>query len=129
MSKDSAAKKARRKKRLTARNDSWLPDEVLADVRGVALIANEIIPRGWEFDSEFSTEEFVTWYFPPSGLEGSDDESVEPVTRIWLTDPQEPHVILVGSGEDAGDIALTVEELLGRLDAIEAYRQGDAFDG
>ena len=125
MSQSSSAKKARRKKRLATRNDSWLPDEVHADVRGVARIANEIIPRGWEFDREFSTEEFVTWYYPPSGVE-LDDESVEPVTRIWLTDPQEPNVILVGSVEGDGvKHQFSVEELFTRLDAVEAYRMGD----
>jgi hypothetical protein len=98
---------------------------VQADVEGVALIANEIIARGWEFDREFSTENFITWFYPPSGVE-VDDESTEPVTRIWLSDPEEPHVILVGSGEaDGVDYQFTVEELLARLDEIEAYRIGD----
>lgn len=124
MSKDRAAKKARRKRRLSARNDGWLPEDVHADVRGVTRIAHEIIPRGWEFDREFPTDEIVTWFYPPSGTV-IDDESVEPVTRIWLTDPQEPHVILVGSGEGAGDIALSVEQLLARLDAIESHRLGE----
>jgi hypothetical protein len=55
-----------------------------------------------------------------------DDESTEPVTRIWLSDPEEPHVILVGSGEaDGVDYQFTVEELFDRLDEIEAYRIGD----
>ncbi|MDT5248129.1 MAG: hypothetical protein QOJ28_763, partial [Mycobacterium sp.] len=60
MSKSTAAKKARRKRRITARNDRWLPDDVQADVEGVARIANQIVGRGWEFDREFSTESFVT---------------------------------------------------------------------
>jgi hypothetical protein len=123
MSRSSAAKKARRKKRIGSRNDSWLSDEVHADVRGVARIADEIIPRGWEFDRDFSTEQFVTWYYPPSGVE-PEDETLEPVTRIWVTDPERPHVILVGSGEDAGDITLTVAELFGRLGEIEEHRLG-----
>ena len=124
MSRSSAAKKARRKKRVGARNDSWLPEELHAEIKDVARIANEIIPRGWEFDHDYSTEDFVTWYYPPSGVDESDDPeaSAEPVTRIWLTDPQEPHVILVGSGEDAEDIVLTVEELFARLAEFEAYR-------
>ena len=128
MSKASAAKKSRRKKRVSARNESWLPDEVHADIKGVARIANEIVPRGWEFDRDFSTEELVTWYYPPSGSQedASDrDEAAEPVTRIWLTDPAEPHVILVGSTEDTPEVALTVEELFARLDEIEAHRSGD----
>jgi hypothetical protein len=134
VSKDSAAKKARRKKRLAARNDGWLPAEVHADVRAVARIASEIIPRGWEFDREYSTEEFVTWFYPPSGLDDEqalEDESVEPVTRIWLTDPLEPHVLLVGTAEGDGvegggvEYQFAAEELFSRLDAIEAYRLGD----
>ncbi|MGH3638585.1 MAG: hypothetical protein ACRDUX_06095, partial [Mycobacterium sp.] len=124
MSRSSAAKKARRKKRLVIRNDSWLPGDVHANIKGVARIADEIIPRGWVFDDEFSTGETLTWYYTPSGIDVSEDldDAVEPVTRIWLTSPDEPHVILVGSDEDADDIALTVEELFGRLEAIEEYR-------
>jgi hypothetical protein len=124
MSRSSAAKKARRKKRVGARNESWLSAELHAEIKGVARIANEIIPRGWEFDHEYSTDEFVTWYYPPSGVEESEetDESVEAVTRIWLTDPDEPHVILVGGSEDAADIVLTVEELFARLTEFEEYR-------
>lgn len=124
MSRASAAKKARRKKRAVTRNDRWLPDEMHAEIKGVARIANEIIPRGWEFDHDFSTDDFVTWYYPPSAAGDDEDESVEPVTRIWLTDPDEPHVILVGSGEDDGDVALTVGELFARLDEFEGHRAG-----
>lgn len=123
MSRASAAKKSRRKRRLSARNEAWLPSDVHANIKGVARIADEIVPRGWEFDRDFSTDEFVTWYYEPSGTE-LDDESAEPVTRIWLTDPQTPHVILVGSGADADDVALTVEALFARLPEIEAYRPG-----
>ena len=122
MSRSSAAKKARRRKRVVARNDSWLPDEVHAEIKGVARIANEIIPRGWEFDTDFSTDDFVTWYYPPSAADDTVDEDSEPVTRIWLTDSDEPHVILVGSGEDDGDVTLTVEELFARLDEFEGHR-------
>jgi hypothetical protein len=121
VSRASAAKKARRKKRAVARNDRWLPDEMHAEIKGVARIANEIIPRGWEFDHDFSTDDFVTWYYPPSAVDELDEE-LEPVTRIWLTDPDEPHVILVGSGEDDGDVALTVDELFARLDEFEGHR-------
>ncbi|KAA0102045.1 hypothetical protein CIW49_01515 [Mycolicibacterium sp. P1-18] len=125
MSRSSAAKKARRKKRVGARNDSWLPDEVHAEIKGVARIADVIIPRGWEFDTDFSTDDFVTWYYPPSGIDDdSGDDDVEPVTRIWLTDPDEPHVIVVGSGEDDGDVTLTVEDLFARLDEFEGHRAG-----
>jgi len=124
VSKSTAAKKARRKRRITARNDRWLPDDVQADVEGVARIANQIVGRGWEFDGEFSTESFISWYYPPSGAE-LEDESVEPVTRIWITDPAEPHVILVGSSEAGRDYTFSVDDLVARLDVIEAYRFGD----
>jgi hypothetical protein len=125
MSKASAAKKARRKRRLVARNERWLPADVHADIEGVAQIANQIIPRGWEFDRDFSTEDYLTWYYPPSAIEvDDDDESTEAVTRIWVSDPDEPHVILVGAG--GGDVVLTVEKLFERLELIEAYRAGDA---
>jgi hypothetical protein len=125
MSKASAAKKARRKRRLVARNERWLPADVHADIEGVAQIANQIIPRGWEFDRDFSTEDYLTWYYPPSAIEvDDDDESTEAVTRIWVSDPEEPHVILVGAG--GGDVVLTVEKLFERLELIEAYRAGDA---
>ena len=127
MSKTSAAKKARRKRRLAARNDRWLPADIQADVEGVAQIANQIIPRGWEFDRDFSTEDFITWYYPPSGIEvDDDDETTEAVTRIWVSDPAEPHVILVGSSvETPTDYRFTVEELFARLEELEAYRAGD----
>ena len=99
VSKASAAKKARRKRRLAARNDRWLPADVQADVEGVAHIANQIVGRGWEFDREFSTENFITWYLPAVGDRGRRRRvRSKPVTRIWLSDPEEPHVILVGSG-------------------------------
>lgn len=132
MSRSSAAKKARRKKRQTNRDGGWLPEDVRADIDAVVRIAEAIIPRGWEFDREYSTDEFVTWYYPPSGTD-FDDDSTESVTRIWLTDPEQLHVILVGSAEtDGADEWLTAEELFGWLDAVEAYRVGDlrpAFGG
>lgn len=125
MSRSSAAKKARRKRRLAARDEAWLPDAVHADVRGVARIADVIVPRGWVFDAEFSTEQFVAWYYPPSADGAApEDESVEAVTRLWLRDPEEPHVVLVGSSGDDDDVVLTVEELFARLPEIEAHRAG-----
>lgn len=126
MSKASAAKKARRKRRLSARNDRWLPDDVQATVEGVQRIAVQINDRGWEFDRDFSTDSFVTWYYPPSSADVEDD-AIEPVTRIWVTDPAEPHVLLVGSGPESepAEYTFTVDELFARLDAIEAHRLGD----
>ncbi|MCP9272046.1 hypothetical protein [Mycolicibacterium arenosum] len=126
MSKSTAAKKARRKRRLAARNERWLTDDMQATVAGVELIAKQINSRGWEFDREFSTDEFITWYYPPSGVD-VDDESAEPVTRIWVTDPAEPHVLLVGTTPESDHVeyVLTVEQLFAHLATIEEYRLGD----
>jgi hypothetical protein len=126
VSKQTAAKKARRKRRLAARNDRWLSDEMQATVEGVEFIATRINSRGWEFDHEFSTDEFITWYYPPSGAE-IDDESAEPVTRIWVTDPTQPHVLLVGTTPESEHVeyVLTVEQLFTHLDVIEGHRLGD----
>jgi hypothetical protein len=125
VSKSNVDKKARRKKRLASRNDRWLSPDAHAEVEGVARIANVIIPRGWVFDAESSSGDVISWYYPPSGVE-TDADSIEPVTRIWLNNPAEPNVLLVGTGEDADDVVLTVEALFARLDAIEAHRLADS---
>lgn len=120
MSKQSAAKKARRRKRQAARGPRWTPqpgDDLTA-------VDEELTERGWEFDVDHSTDEMVTWYFPPSGID-VDDESIEPVTRIWLTEDEDWHLILVGAGEDGVDYVFDAETLLEHLDVIEGYRAGD----
>jgi hypothetical protein len=122
VSKSNTDKKARRNKRLASRNDRWLSPGAQAEVEGVARIANAIIPRGWQFDLESSQGDTISWFYPASGIE-VDDESVEPVTRIWLSDPAEPHVLLAGSTEgDGGHYTFGVDELFARLDVIEAHR-------
>jgi hypothetical protein len=126
MSKQSAAKKARRQKRQSTRNDSWLPEDVHCEVQGIARIADEIVPRGWVYDDEYSTDDFITWYFPASGIEVDDDDVREPVTRIWVTDPQRPQVVLVGTAEDGTIYHLNADQLLAGLDTIEGFRVGDA---
>lgn len=91
------------------------------------LLVDEVITsRGWEFDVDNSTDEMVTWYYPAAGIE-SDDESIETVTRIWLTADEEWHVIFVGSGADGADYVFSAEALLEHLETIEAYRAGDAL--
>lgn len=125
MSKQTAAKKARRKKRQTTRNANWLPDEVHAEVEAVGRIAGEILPRGWVFDSEYSNDEYLIWYYPPSGFESTEDDPRELVTRIWVADPDQPQLILVGTEEDGAIYSFTLEQLMANLDVIEAYRVGD----
>ncbi|BBY49799.1 hypothetical protein MARA_32670 [Mycolicibacterium arabiense] len=124
MSKSSAAKKARRKKRVSTRNSRWMPAEVHADLEAVTELDALLIDRGWEFDEEFSNAEVVSWFYPPSAAE-IDDESREPVTRMWLTNSEEQHVLLVGTGPDDHDYVFTHDELVESLDELEAYRAGD----
>ncbi|KUI23681.1 hypothetical protein [Mycobacterium sp. GA-2829] len=121
MSRKSEAKKARRRKRLAARGPRWAPG---AEDDGL-LVDDVITSRGWEFDVDNSNDEMVTWYFPPS-LFDTDDETVETVTRIWLTEDEQWHVILVGAAPDGVDYMFSAESLLENLEAVEAYRAGDA---
>jgi hypothetical protein len=128
MSKSSAAKRARRKKRVSSRNADWLPADVHADLSGVTALAELLAGRGWEFDEESSSGEFLSWFYPPSGIDSEtyDDDAIEPVTRVWLTDPAQPHVILVGTSEaDGVDYVFAADDLENSLDEVEAYRVGD----
>lgn len=118
MSKRSEAKKARRRKRQAAKGPRWS-----GPADDLAAVDDELTERGWEFDVDHSTDEMVTWYYPPSGID-TDDESVETVTRLWLTEDEEWHLILAGSGEESLDYVFDAEALLEHLDAIEAYRAG-----
>jgi hypothetical protein len=132
-SKKAEAKKARRNKRRGAQKANWLPDAVLDElVDSRAEIAAElelfderITKRGWDFDDELSDDELAIWYFAPSQAE-IDDESIQAVTGICLTaaDGAEiVHLMFVGT-DDA--IRLTPDELFKNIDAIEAYRAGEA---
>ena len=132
-SKKAEAKKARRNKRRGAQNANWLPDAVLGElVDSQAEIAAElelfderITKRGWDFDDELSDDELAIWYFAPSQAE-IDDESIQAVTGICLTaadDAEIVHLMFVGT-VDA--IRLTPDELFKNIDAIEAYRVGEA---
>lgn len=118
------AKKARRRKRRAARDATWLPPEALAATTDLEAVDATLTARGWQFDIDNSTDELATWFFEPSGLV-TDDETVETVTRIWLTVDEEWHVILVGAGADGVDHVFSAESLLENLDVIEAYRATD----
>jgi hypothetical protein len=123
MSKRTEAKKARRRKRQAKRAPDWLPVDT-----DLTIVDAELTDRGWEFDVDNSTDELATWFYPPSGVDPLDpllDDDVESVTRIWLTEDEEWHVILVGTGPDGLDYVFAADELLDNLDAIEAYRMGD----
>ncbi len=125
------AKKARRSKRRAKRDQNWIPDSVLEEmVDGVELVEGlesfdaRVIERGWAFDDDQSDEEFVIWFYPPSGAEVG--KGFEPVTTIWMhvaENAELVHVILVGTADDR---SMTPDEFFERIDAVEAYRSGDS---
>jgi hypothetical protein len=125
------SKKARRNKRRAKRDANWIPDTVLDAIVDDAELVEDlesfdsrITERGWTFDDEQSDEEFVIWFYPPSGAEV--DEGVEPVTTIWMhvaENAEFVHLITVGT---ATDQPMTPDEFFERIDAIEAYRSGDS---
>ncbi len=131
MSRKTEAKRARRDKRRATRDANWIPDPVLEEmVDGVELVEDlesfdtRITERGWTFDDDQSDEEFVIWFYPPSGAKVGD--GFEPVTTIWMhvaENAEFVHVILVGT---AGDERMAPDEFFERIDAIEAYRSGDS---
>jgi hypothetical protein len=132
VSRKSEAKKARRNKRRATREGSWLPDNVLDElVTTQAAIATDleafdqrVTERGWEFDEEESDEDFVFWFYEPSGADVDEDE-LAPLTTIWMSadeDAEIVHLMLVGTAEDS---EFTPDEFVEHLDAIEAYRLSD----
>ena len=131
MSRKTEAKRARRDKRRATRDANWIPDAVLDEmvddvelVEGLESFDTRIIERGWTFDDDQSDEEFVIWFYPPSGAEVG--EGFEPVTTIWMhvaENAEFVHVILVGTADDQ---RMTPDEFFERIDAIEAYRSGDS---
>ncbi|WP_328350569.1 hypothetical protein OG976_16190 [Mycobacterium sp. NBC_00419] len=146
MSRHSDAKKARRKKRQAARDSRWIPEPVMDELLGdrfddegneleqaAATFDEWLLSRGWTFDTEFSSQTVLSWYFAPSAAEFS-DEQFEPVTRIWITFsgngddfPERATAVLVGTGGEQGKLyTVEPEKLLHNIEPIEAYRPGDA---
>lgn len=140
MSRNSQAKKARRKKRQTTREARWIPAEAtgaLDDPAAQLLSAAEkfdewIVSRGWTFDEENSAEGLATWFYEPSAIEIEGDDEDEPVTRVWFTVnggeddfPNAVNAVLVGSDEDDGVFTFSPDLLVERVAEIEAYRPGD----
>lgn len=142
MSRNSQAKKARRKKRQTTREARWIPAEAtgaLDDPAAQLLSAAEkfdewIVSRGWTFDEENSAEGLATWFYEPSAIEieDEDEDEDEPVTRVWFTVnggeddfPNAVNAVLVGSDEDDGVFTFSPDLLVERVAEIEAYRPGD----
>ena len=132
MSRQTEAKKNRRKKRRAAQHASWLPDNVLDElVTTQAAIATDleafdqrITERGWTFDEDDSDEEFAFWFFGPSATE-VDDEDVAPMTTIWMSadeDAEIVHLMLAGTQSDR---EFAPDAFLEHLDVIEGYRLSD----
>jgi hypothetical protein len=131
LSRKSEAKRARRDKRRATRDVNWIPDAVLEEmVDGVELVEDletfdaRITQRGWTFDEDQSDEEFVIWFYPPSGAVVG--EGFEPVTTIWMhvTESAEiVHLVLVGTADDR---QMTPDDFFEKIAAIEAYRSGDS---
>jgi hypothetical protein len=132
VSRQTEAKKNRRKKRRAAQHASRLPDNFLDElVTTQAAIATDleafdqrITERGWTFDEDESDEDFVFWLYEPSGAD-VDDHELAPVTTLWMSadeDAEIVHLMLAGSAQDS---EFDPEELFEHLDVIEAYRVGD----
>ena len=139
MSRQSDAKKARRRKRQAARDSSWiaapafeeLPADDSTDAIGdaVAGIDEWITARGWLLDLE-NAQDLVSWVYPPSAAE-FDDEDREPVTRIWITAAEDDDevvlefgAVLVGAGGDDESYVLDPDTLAEGVSALEGYRLG-----
>ncbi len=139
MSRDSQAKRARRRKRRAARDESWIPgprfDQVLASAESdpvaeaLADVDDWMAERGWVLDDEVA-DRLVSWFYPPSAAE-FDGEDREPVTRIWITAGQDDETVvlefgatLVGDGGDDDPYLLDPDSLEDDVAALEAYRPG-----
>ncbi|MUL81954.1 MULTISPECIES: hypothetical protein [unclassified Mycolicibacterium] len=132
MSRENAAKKARRKKRQAVRDSRLVPQEMvdqLADVpdsivADLAEFDERITARGWTFDEEESSDDFAVWFYEPSGAQVQDGL---PVTSLWLDaaeDGEIVRVVFVGSVER---YEFTHDELIGDLEVIEGYRVGQSL--
>lgn len=139
MSRQSDAKRARRRKRQATRDSSWIAAPVFEELRAdesadaigdaVAGIDEWISGRGWVFDAE-NAQDLVSWVYPPSAAE-FDDEDCEPVTRIWITVAEgddevvlEFGAVLVGAGRDDESHLLDPDSLAEEVAALEGYRPG-----
>lgn len=142
MSRTSDAKKARRRKRQTARDGTWIAAPVFDEITGaesepdaiggaIAAIDEWITGRGWELDTDSVAGELVSWVFPASAADFDDDDDLEPVTRIWIAlEEDDDEVVLefgsvlVGFRPDDEPYVLDPDTLADDIDALEAYRLG-----
>lgn len=140
MSRNSQAKKARRRKRQASREATWIPEPVFEQLLAADEESDEIAAalgdidewicgRGWVLDTE-NSDDIVSWVYPPSATQ-FDDENLEPVTRVWITVSEDDEEVvlefgaaLVGFGADDEAYALDPDGLADHIAALEAYRPG-----
>jgi hypothetical protein len=132
VSRQSEAKKARRKKRQSARNEFWIPEPVHERLVEEVDIAAELedfdaglTERGWTFSDDPNDEHGAIWFWPPSYVDEVDPDEVVNATVVVLV-PDDggeiAHVIFAGGQEN---YQFELDELFDHLDRIEAYRLGD----
>lgn len=131
MSKGTAAKRARRRKRQAVRDQIWIPAPVRDHLAEQLEIADELesfderlTARGWELSEDADDDVGVVWYWPPSVAEVEDDTEQVTATVVLLTpddDGEVAHVVFVGTSED---YQFDLEELFDHIDIVEAYRMG-----
>ncbi|MCV7356605.1 hypothetical protein HZU40_08145 [Mycolicibacterium fluoranthenivorans] len=127
MSRDNAAKKARRKKRQAAHRISTaafeqvaaIEDAVVADL---AEFDERITLRGWIFDEEESNDDYAVWFFEPSGAQVADGL---PVTSLWLDATEDGAIVRVVLVGTTTQHPFTHDQLFEHLQVIEDYRNGD----
>ena len=132
MSKGSAAKRARRRKRQAVRDQTWIPAPVGEHLADQFEIAGELedfdrrlTARGWALSEDDDDEEGVAWYWPPAVAEVEDDTEQVTATVVLLT-PDDggeiAHVVFVGTSLD---YQFGFEELFDSIDIVESYRMGE----
>ena len=127
MSRQSEAKKARRRKRRAGREPWSDPEESVGIDQAVALVDAWLVERGWILDGDHS-EDLVCWFYPPSAVEFPDPD-VEPVTRLWITvEENDDEVVLefgamlVGARGVDDVYVLDPDTLTDDIASLEAYR-------
>jgi hypothetical protein len=127
LSRRSDAKKARRKRRQSARDRAWVPAQVAEQLHVASELEHfdsRLTERGWEFSEEVDDDTGVVWFWPPSAADVEDEDESVNVTVIALT-PDDggeiAHVVFVGTDDD---YQFNLEELFDHIEVIEAYRIG-----
>lgn len=110
---------------------TWIAEPADAVAEAVADLDDWLTARGWVLD-EHDNAGVVSWAYPPSAAT-VDDESREPVTRMWVTVTEDDAEVLVefgaavvGAGADGGVYVLDPDRLADHVAALEAYRPGSS---